>query len=98
VEKKMRNSHLNRLAVLGMLISTIIIFSSLPANASDVSIISGVQLKSILEHPDIVIIDVRGSTHWRSSNIKIKGAVRRMPKNFDSWARDFPLDKELILY
>jgi len=94
----MRISYLIKHSVLGILVSTVVIFLSLPAAASEISIISDVQLKGILDNPDIVIIDVRGTKHWRSSNIKIKGAVRRMPKNFDSWTHDFPMDKELILY
>ncbi len=94
----MRISHLNKHFMVGLLLSVFTIFLSLPASASEVSIISVIQLNRILDNPEIVIIDVRSSSDWRSSNIKIKGAVRKVPKNFKSWARDFPPDKELILY
>ena len=94
----MRILYFNRQIILGLLVGAFAIFLSLPAGASEISIISGIQLKRILDNPEIVIIDVRGSKDWRSSNTKIKGAVRRIPKNFESWAHDFPTDKELILY
>jgi rhodanese-related sulfurtransferase len=94
----MRISHLNRHFMLGLLVSVFAILLSLPTSASEVSIISSIQLKRILDNPEIVIIDVRSSKDWRSSNIKIKGAVRKLPKSFESWAHDFSTDKELILY
>ena len=94
----MRILYFNRQIMLGLLVGACAIFLSLPAGASEISIISDIQLKRILDNPEIVIIDVRGSKDWRSSNTKIKGAVRRIPKNFESWAHDFSTDKELILY
>jgi rhodanese-related sulfurtransferase len=67
-------------------------------SASGISIISTNQLNLILGNPEIAIIDVRASKDWQSSNVKIKGAVRGSPKNFESWANDFSKDKVLILY
>ncbi|MCJ7538745.1 MAG: hypothetical protein MUO88_03675 [Desulfobacterales bacterium] len=94
----MRISLFDKLVMLGLLLSTFVIVLSLPAGASEVSIISDIQLKSLLDNPEVVIIDVRGSKDWQSSNFKIKGAVRKIPKQFESWAHDFSTDKELILY
>ena len=94
----MRISHLDRHVMLGLLVSAFVIFLSLSVSAAEVTIISDVQLKGILDSPEIVIIDVRGSKDWRSSNIKIKGAVRKIPKKFESWAHELPTDKKLILY
>ncbi len=94
----MRIIYFNRKMMLGLLVGAFAIFLSFPAGASEISMISGIQLKRILDNPEIVIIDVRGSKDWRSSNTKIKGAVQRIPKNFESWAHDFPTDKDLILY
>ena len=79
--------------MLGLLVSVLTILLSLPAGASEVSIISGIQLNRILDNPEIIIIDVRSSGDWRSSNIKIKGAVRKIPKKIESWAHDFPTDR-----
>jgi hypothetical protein len=94
----MRTSHLNWHVVLGLLASAFVFFLTIPASASEVSMLSDVQLNGILDNPEIVIVDVRESKGWRSSNIKIKGAVRKIPKRFESWAHDFSTDKTLILY
>ena len=56
------------------------------------------QLKLIMDNPEVIIIDVRTTKAWRDSPIKIKGAVRGAPKQFKSWAKDFPLEKALVLY
>ena len=81
-----------------LLVSAIILCIYLPAGAAELSIIPVDQLKRMLDNPEVVIIDVRLSRDWQSSPVKIKGAVRRGPKKFKSWAHDFPLDKALVLY
>lgn len=94
----MRIYHLNRQAILGSLIIDFVALYSLTASASGISLISIKQLKLILDNPEIAVIDVRSSKDWQSSDVKIKGAVRGAPKNFESWAYDFSKDKVLILY
>jgi hypothetical protein len=86
----MQISHLKKHIMLGLLVSVLTILFSLPAGASEVSIISGIQLKRILDNPEIIIIDVRSSGDWRSSNIKIKGAVRKIPKILNLGHTIFP--------
>ena len=51
-----------------------------------------------LNNPQLLILDVRSSESWQASDTKIKGAVRKNPKTFDSWANDFPKNKFLALY
>ena len=94
----MRISYLYRQTILGSLIFVFVASSSLTVSASGISMISINQLNLILGNPDIAVIDVRASKDWQSSNVKIKGAVRGVPKNFESWANDFSKDKVLILY
>jgi hypothetical protein len=94
----MKTSYLYRQAILGSLIFVFVASSSLTVSASGISMISINQLNLILGNPDIAVIDVRASKDWQSSNVKIKGAVRGVPKNFESWANDFSKDKVLILY
>ncbi len=79
------------LIVLGLLISW-------PLGAQDVSRITKEELKGILSHPDVVVIDVRYSQNWQDSDLKIKSATRGNPDNFSSWFDQFPKDKTLILY
>jgi len=78
------------------LISFLISFSA-PAFGQVVSI-SVKQLLESLTHPEVLILDVRISESWKASDDKIKGAVRRNPDNFDSWADEVPKDKYLVLY
>ena len=56
------------------------------------------ELKGILGHADLVIIDVRFGKAWTDSDIKIKGAVREDPGNVGSWANHYGKDKTLVLY
>lgn len=65
---------------------------------AEFSIISKDKLILMLDKPGIVIIDVRENGDWQSSNLKIRGAVRRQPDKFDTWSKDFANDKVLILY
>ena len=56
------------------------------------------KLKEMLDNPDVIILDVRDSQEWQESKFKIKGAIRKRPNFFDSWATEFPKDKMLVLY
>jgi len=56
------------------------------------------QLLESLDHPQLLILDVRTPGSWQASGIKIKGAVRKNPDTFESWANDFPENKFLVLY
>lgn len=94
----MRISYHNLKAISCSLFFVCVTFYTLTAYAAGLSLISINQLKLILDNPEIVIIDVRSSEDWQSSDVKIKGAVRGAPKNFESWAYDFSKDKALILY
>jgi hypothetical protein len=70
--------------------------SALAADA--VPRISKEQLKEMLDNSDVIILDVRTSGDWQKSEFKIKRAVRRRPKLFDSWEVEFPRGKTLVLY
>ncbi len=56
------------------------------------------QLLESLENPELLILDVRTTGSWQASDKKIKGAVRKNPETFDSWANDLPKNKVLTLY
>ena len=94
----MQISYFYKIAIFGSLAFVFAVLLSLTVNASELSIISTNQLKLILDKPEIAVIDVRESKDWQSSGVKIKGAIRGSPKNFESWAHDFSNDKILILY
>jgi hypothetical protein len=56
------------------------------------------ELRGVLDHPDVVVLDVRYSESWQDSDLMIKGATRGNPANFDSWADEYPKEKTLVLY
>ena len=56
------------------------------------------QLLESLDHPQVLILDVRATGSWQASDKKIKGAVRKNPDTFDSWANELPKEKYLALY
>ncbi len=56
------------------------------------------QLLESLDNPQVLILDVRTSGSWQDSDKKIKGAVRKNPETFGSWANDLPKNKFLALY
>ncbi len=68
------------------------------AIAAEVSRMTKEELKSKLDNPDVVIVDVRVGKDWKGSEFKIKGAVRENPAEFSSWAEKYPKDKTLVLY
>ena len=56
------------------------------------------QLLESLDNPKLLILDVRTTGSWQAYDTKIKGAVRKNPDTFDSWANDLPKNKYLVLY
>ena len=68
------------------------------AIAAEVPRMTKEELKSKLDNPDVVIVDVRVGKDWKGSEFKIKGAVRENPSELSSWAEKYPKDKTLVLY
>ena len=52
----------------------------------------------MLGNPDLVIIDVRIERDWKSSPLKIKGAVWEDFMDVEKWAQKYPKDKTIVLY
>lgn len=73
------------------------IFLSAPA-FGQVKKITVNKLLESLDHPQLLILDVRATESWQASDEKIRGAVRKNPDTFDSWAGELPKDKSLALY
>ena len=56
-------------------------------------------LKSLLDNPDVIILDVRIAGEWKKGDLKIVGSVREDPeKDYRSWASKYPKDKTLVFY
>lgn len=78
------------LAIVGGLIG--------PAIAAEVPTITKEELRAKLGDPSVVVVDVRQPSHWRASDVKIKGAVRENPGDTADWAGKYPKHKTLVLY
>jgi hypothetical protein len=71
---------------------------AMPAAAQDVKRMTIEELKGMLGNPDLVIVDVRRDGDWKSSTVKVKGAVREDPEKVDTWMNKYPKDKTLVFY
>lgn len=69
-----------------------------PASASDAPRISKEDLKGQLGSNQIVVVDVRTKKDWDKSSYKIRGSVREDPNDVDSWIRNYPKGKTIVLY
>jgi rhodanese-related sulfurtransferase len=84
-------------------ISCILVFTlglglAVPALAAkEVPLVNKQTLKSWLNDPDLLIIDVRLGS-YDSSKKKIKGSVRKDPYNVRPWAATLPKNKKIVLY
>jgi hypothetical protein len=56
------------------------------------------ELKGMLASKALILIDVRAGKDWDKSEMKIMGAVREDPKDFNSWYAKYPKSKTLVLY
>jgi len=68
------------------------------AQSGDVPRMTKEELKGLMGKSDVILIDVRSSTDWTDSDMKIKGAVREDPNAVQSWANKYPKDKTLVFY
>jgi len=80
-----------------MVFAAAAVFASSSA-AQDVKRMTIEELKGMLGNPDLVIIDVRRDGDWKSSKVKIKGAVREDQDKVDAWMSKYPKDKTLVFY
>ncbi len=79
-------------------IAALLLLLPLQSLAADVKTIDKEGLKSMLNSPDLVVVDVRTGSDWGSSDFKIKGAIRVEPGDVSSWAGTIAKDKIYVLY
>lgn len=66
--------------------------------AQEVPTLTKEEVRGMLGHPDVIIIDVRASGDWESSKLKIKSAIRENPRRVSSWIDKYSKDKNLVFY
>ena len=87
----------------GFIVLTAFVFTVLaaalpaPSRAEGAPRISLEVANALVGNPEVAIIDVRRTSDWEKSSVKIKGAVRESEKDI-SWAGKYPKDQFLILY
>jgi len=79
-------------------LSFLLLFTGLPALASNVSLMSKEELKAQLNSGTLVILDVRSGRDWSSSEFKITGAVRAPGNEIAEWSKNYKKDQTLVLY
>ncbi len=63
----------------------------------EVALMTTDELRSRLDKPDTVILDVRSGSDWTSSDQKISGALRSDPKKFSKWSNIYPKKDTIVL-
>ncbi len=66
--------------------------------AFDVPRMSSEDLRDKLGQEGLVVVDVRTGRDWKSSEFKIKGAVRAETTEIVKWASAYGKDTTLVLY
>jgi predicted sulfurtransferase len=86
--------------LLGLLITAALLGVGLApsALAADVPLMTKDELKAVLGDADLVILDARAGKDWKSSEFKIKGAIRAAPGEFDEWGSTYDKGKKIVLY
>jgi hypothetical protein len=67
-------------------------------SSQTIQLMSKEELKSRLQDPSLVILDVRRPQDWKQSGKKIKGAVQENPYKFDTWYARYSKAKTILLY
>ena len=92
----------NLFGVASFIIAPLAVLASCVTVATAASIevprVSVEQTKQMLDHPEVVIIDVRTAKTWWKSRTKILNAVREDLGSLKQWAQKYPKDKTLIFY
>ena len=86
---------LKRWPVLGLAL-TIMLTLGVPPVIGAASLITKEELKPMLDDPDLVIIDTRRGRDWKSSEFKIKGAVRADAKDIKKLAETYGKNKKYV--
>ena len=82
--------------VVMLMVSFLLMGTALAAD--DIPRMTKDELKAILAAEDVTILDVRIGKDWKSSELKIKGAIRSDPKQIDKWSETQKKGNRLVLY
>ena len=86
------------MAVAAALVLCFLIIMPAAAQPNEIPGITKELLRTMLDKPDVFILDVRREKEWKIAKFKIKGAVWENPKKLDSWAAKYNKDLTLVFY
>ena len=82
-----------------LLVLSVVFLAGVPVAASeDVPGMTKEQLQEKMGDPNLVVMDVRTGKDWKTSEVKIKGAMRQDPKKVEEWAPRLDKGKLYVLY
>ena len=88
-----------RRTLFGIIVITLAVTGlTLPFAEAGVGLMTKEELKTKLDDPALVILDVRAGKDWKSSEFKIKGAAHVEPKAYADWVGSYPKTKTYVLY
>lgn len=82
----------------GLILAFFITLFSSFGFAADVKTMSKEKLKSIMNDPEVSVLDARTGRDWASSEFKIKNADRVDPKKFKMWSTKYPKKNTIVIY
>ncbi len=89
----------NHRIVLGWLVTTLVVAGLvIPSAVAGVGLMTKEELKSMLDDPDLKVLDVRAGKDWKSSEFKIKGATHVESDAYGDWVGTYPKEKKYVLY
>jgi len=61
-------------------------------------VISPEELKSLYEHRNVLVLDVRRKAAYEQDKAMIPNAIWRDPEQLQGWSAALPKDKEIVVY
>ena len=71
--------------------------AAIAAHAGEIPRMNKEELAKKMDSNSVVVVDVRSGRDWKSSEFKIKGAIR-VDKDIVKWAAQYPKDTTMTLY
>ena len=79
-------------------ITIFLVVGIFPAMAAEIPRMSKEELKAQLDSGTVAVLDTRSGKDWKSSEFKIKGAIRTPKKKIEEWLKNIPKEKKLVIY
>ena len=92
---------IKRISVFGLSVFIIMLMVATTAatvGAAEIPRMTKEELRPLIDTADTVVLDVRIGRDWKSTEFKIKGAVRVDPAETDLWSKGYDKGKTYVIY